>query len=76
MKPDVTRAEYRKFHKTDIPKSRRNRIHFDLRCESRTAEVSRLMELGARMRDRHSGHTAMLDPEGNEFCVLDRAANP
>jgi hypothetical protein len=48
MKPDVTRAEYRKFHKTDIPKSRRNRIHFDLRCESRTAEVSRLMELGAR----------------------------
>jgi hypothetical protein len=38
---------------------------------------------GNRDRQRESGnqhkrrgHTVMLDPEGNEFCVLDRAANP
>ena len=27
--------------------------------------------LGAGVRDEHDTFTVMLDPEGNEFCVLD-----
>lgn len=51
-------------------KTARNRVHLDLRCEDRPREVARLCALGARVRDEHDGFTVLLDPEGNEFCVL------
>jgi hypothetical protein len=47
----------------------RGRIHLDVRCASRTAEIPRLEGLGARVRDVHDAYTVMLDPEGNAFCV-------
>lgn len=59
------------FQKTDQRKTSRNRIHLDLRCGARMPEVSRLVGLGARVRDVHASYTVMLDPEGNEFCVQD-----
>jgi hypothetical protein len=59
------------FQRTTQPKTARNRIHLDLRCDSRAAEVTRLSRLGASIRDVHDAHTVMLDPEGNEFCVRD-----
>ena len=62
------------FQKTRQTKLGRNRIHLDLRCESRAAEVARLERLGASVRDVHATHTVMLDPEGNEFCVQERPA--
>ena len=52
-------------------KTQRNRLHFDLMVLSRTEEIARLSALGAKVRDEHEGFTVMLDPEGNEFCVVE-----
>ena len=60
------------FQETSIPKTERNRVHLDVRADDRTTEVARLVALGARVRDTHGSFTVMLDPEGNEFCVVDR----
>lgn len=57
------------FQQTDEPKTQRNRVHLDLRG-NRAIEVRRLQALGATIRDEHDEFTVMLDPEGNEFCVL------
>jgi predicted enzyme related to lactoylglutathione lyase len=58
-------------------KSVKNRIHFDLTPtdDTRDAEVDRLLALGARMhqdlrKPDGGGWATLLDPEGNEFCVL------
>lgn len=59
------------FQETPAPKTQRNRVHLDLVGGSRAAEVERLRALGARVRDEHDDFTVLLDPEGNEFCVLD-----
>jgi hypothetical protein len=47
------------------------RLHLDIVGGPRAAEVERLSALGGRVRDVHEGHTVMLDPEGNRFCVQD-----
>ena len=52
-------------------KTERNRVHLDLVCADRIAEVARLLALGATVREEHGGFTVMQDPEENEFCVLD-----
>ena len=58
------------FQLSDQPKTTRNRIHLDVVTADRVAEVERLCELGASLRDEHQGYCVLLDPEGNEFCVL------
>ena len=57
------------FQQSGEPTTQRNRIHFDVVCRNREAEVHRLIELGARIREQRDGYTVMLDPEGNQFCV-------
>ena len=52
-------------------KTQRNRVHLDLACSDRNAEVERLRALGAMVRETRDDLTVMQDPEGNEFCVLD-----
>ncbi len=57
-------------------KAAKNRMHFDLRVLDLDAEVSRLTALGARRATdaplRNNGWVwhVLLDPDGNEFCVL------
>jgi hypothetical protein len=58
-------------------KSVKNRIHFDLTPTDRTRdeEVERLLAHGATVhqdlrKEDGGGWVTMLDPEGNEFCVL------
>jgi predicted enzyme related to lactoylglutathione lyase len=56
-------------------KSVKNRLHLDIRASaSMAAEVERLKGLGATeqrfVEEGGSFWTVMLDPEGNEFCVL------
>lgn len=53
----------------------KNRMHLDIQAEGELeAEVERLEELGARIRNWAEGDggmwCVMLDPEGNEFCVM------
>jgi hypothetical protein len=47
----------------------KNRVHLDLATEDRSAEVERLVALGARILWECDDWTTLADPEGNEFCV-------
>ncbi|WP_405578450.1 VOC family protein [Streptomyces sp. NBC_01190] len=56
------------------PRTVKNRLHFDFRPDDRDAEVDRFLALGARRTDIGQGDehswVVLVDPEGNEFCVL------
>jgi predicted enzyme related to lactoylglutathione lyase len=64
------------FVRVDDPKVTKNRVHFELASESveqQSAQVERLVELGARRVDIGQGDVpwvVLADPDGNEFCVL------
>ncbi|MFF6783002.1 VOC family protein [Streptomyces sp. NPDC012510] len=54
-------------------KTVKNRLHLDFRPDDQGAEVARLLALGARHADVGQGDepwAVLMDPEGNEFCVL------
>ncbi|MFF1923412.1 VOC family protein [Streptomyces sp. NPDC058221] len=59
-----------------MPRTGRNRLHFELAPPvhgDRQAEIERLLSLGASRIGSGGGdehRVAMLDPDGNEFCVL------
>ena len=50
------------------------RCHMDLTADDPAAEVERLLSLGAQRTDvgqtGREGFEVLVDPEGNEFCVL------
>ena len=52
----------------------KNRYHLDLRPEEQSAEVDRLVGMGATKVDIGQGPevtwVVLADPEGNEFCIL------
>lgn len=59
------------------PKRAKNRLHLDLAphlTDDRSAEIERLLAMGATRVDVGQSDTAtwdvLADPEGNEFCVL------
>lgn len=62
------------FQQVPEPKVGKNRLHLDYETPDRTAEVARLVNLGAREIAEHSlgdaRWTVMADPDGNEFCVV------
>jgi hypothetical protein len=62
------------FEPAAAPKEGKNRVHLDLAGgPDPTAEVERLLELGAARIDIGQGDVpwdVLADPEGNEFCVL------
>ncbi|MDG1877126.1 MAG: VOC family protein [Acidimicrobiales bacterium] len=56
----------------DVKKAK-NRLHLDFRPNNQTAEVDRLLGLGASRIDIDQGSVSsvvLADLEGNEFCVL------
>lgn len=63
----------------DETKSRKNRVHLDLRPDDQQAEIARVEKLGAKRasvgQDESVSWVVMEDPEGNEFCIL-RAFTP
>jgi predicted enzyme related to lactoylglutathione lyase len=64
------------FEPVPEPKQAKNRMHLDLIDPDPTA-VERLVALGASVVAEHAlgthGWTVLQDPEGNEFCVAERA---
>ncbi len=62
------------FVKVPEAKTVKNRLHLDLRPVDRDAQVKRLIDLGARRvnigQPDDVTWVVMVDPEGNEFCVL------
>jgi len=59
------------FQQVPEPKTGKNRVHLDLRVGDRSAEVARLVAAGAIVGFEGDTHTMLLDPEGNELCLLD-----
>ena len=58
------------FRRVPEGKTAKNRQHFDLRAVGPvSAEVDRLVALGARVLSNDGDLVVMVDPEGNEFCV-------
>ena len=49
------------------PKAGKNRVHLDLR----ELDVRTVLDAGARIHHVGEDHVTVLDPEGNELCVLD-----
>jgi hypothetical protein len=61
------------FAQVDEAKVAKNRLHLDFRPDDQVAEVDRLERLGAVRADVGQGEqtwVVLVDPEGNEFCVL------
>jgi hypothetical protein len=62
-----------------VPEKRagKNRLHLDLYTEEQEAEVERLLHLGAtrhgRAPEADEDFIVLEDPEGNLFCVIDKA---
>jgi catechol 2,3-dioxygenase-like lactoylglutathione lyase family enzyme len=60
-------------------KTAKNRIHLDLVTSNRADEVARLVGLGATSvadgDEQGYRWTVLLDPEGNELCVVEQAAD-
>lgn len=48
----------------------KNRTHLDLAAADPDAEIARLVDLGAQVAADHGDLVTLLDPDGNEFCVL------
>ena len=66
---------------TGYPQHHPPRLHLDLYAEDQTAEIQRLLALGAREVDWHGyPHDAdwivLEDTEGNRFCVVDTGPFP
>jgi 8-oxo-dGTP pyrophosphatase MutT (NUDIX family) len=61
------------FQQVSESKVVKNRVHLDVVCDDVTAEVERLVALGAAVvaarPNLPHGLVSMRDPEGNEFCV-------
>jgi catechol 2,3-dioxygenase-like lactoylglutathione lyase family enzyme len=56
------------------------RIHLDLYAEDQSAEVDRLVTLGAHRidwsgRPADADYVILADPEGNRFCVVDASGS-
>jgi len=48
------------------------RIHLDIAVADRLTERSRAIEMGATVIREADSYTVMADPEGNNFCLVDR----
>lgn len=73
IRPEKDRLPGLLFAPVPEGKTIKNRLHLDFRPDDQAAEVARLLALGARHAGRaYEGFSwvTLLDPEGNEFCVL------
>jgi hypothetical protein len=59
------------FQNVPEPKTAKNRVHIDITAPDRGTEVARLISLGATVFAEYDDWTTLLDPEGNEFCVME-----
>lgn len=60
------------FQRSSEPKVGRNRIHVDIICADIEATARRVEELGGQRAEGYPSEDfiVMLDPEGNEFCLI------
>lgn len=69
-----------RFQRVPEPKTVKDRIHLDLRVDNIDEACGRVIELGGVKVEQDDLHEydvvfrVMLDPEGNEFCLVSDAA--
>lgn len=61
------------FQRVDLEQRAKTPVHLDIETRDRQTEVERLVALGATVKERFDSHTWMLDPHGNDFCVVQAA---
>ena len=49
-----------------------NRVHLDIAVADRAREVRRIQALGGEVVREAAAYTVMRDPEGNQFCIVER----
>jgi predicted enzyme related to lactoylglutathione lyase len=79
IRPAVDRMPGMLFVPVTESKTIKNRLHLDFRPDDQSAEVQRLLALGATTVDigqGDAGWVVLADPEGNEFCVLSAGPHP
>jgi hypothetical protein len=59
------------FQQVELESRAKVPIHFDIDAADGPAEVQRLVALGATVKQSFADHTWMLDPAGNDFCLVD-----
>jgi predicted enzyme related to lactoylglutathione lyase len=68
-----------RFQRVPEPKTVKDRIHLDLRVDDIEEACGRVIELGGARVEQDDLHEydvvfrVMLDPEGNEFCLVSDA---
>ena len=67
------------FEARDRRPSRRNWVHLDLYTDRRDTEVERLLSVGATRYPwrypPHADYVVLQDPDGNLFCVVQKATS-
>jgi predicted enzyme related to lactoylglutathione lyase len=60
------------FQRVSEPKTGKNRVHVDIFCTDVPATAARVEELGGKRAEGYAdaNFIVMLDPEGNEFCLI------
>lgn len=61
------------FQNVDGRRYENNRVHLDIAVAERATEVELLKAAGAEIMRVLPSYTVMRDPEGNQFCLVDRA---
>jgi hypothetical protein len=60
------------FQQVQGRKYENNRVHLDIAVADRQREIRRIRALGGAVLREADGYTVMRDPEGNQFCIVDR----
>jgi hypothetical protein len=63
------------FQRVALEQRGKNPVHLDITSTEWRAEIERLVTLGATVKEEFDAHAWMLDPEGNDFCVVDAGAH-
>lgn len=49
-----------------------NRVHLDIAVATRSAAIVRVRTLGGEVERETAAYTVVRDPEGNQFCIVER----
>jgi catechol 2,3-dioxygenase-like lactoylglutathione lyase family enzyme len=60
------------FQRVPNPRYEGNRVHLDIAVADRRREVARVRALGGEVVREAPDYTVMRDPEGNQFCLVER----
>lgn len=55
-----------------VPESKvmKNRLHVDLQTDDFDADLALITSLGGRVTTTYEDHLVLIDPEGDEFCMI------